>query len=150
MLGTDAEAGQSGSSSPRKTMLKSGHVPGMHISPQMATATFSSSNHKRLPLLIMCIMTFIFLFKEGGLLLSPSSIFLNLFIGSHHTLRFPLRHLFSFKPPQAKIILSVQYIPAWYAAGLMELLPEHYVNQTHMLSKTVMQCNECLSTIIQL
>lgn len=89
VLGTDAEEGQSGSSSPRKTMLKSGPIPGMHISLQMATATFSSSNHKRLPLLIMCITIFIFLFKEGGLLFSPSFIFLNLFIGSHHMLRFP-------------------------------------------------------------
>lgn len=65
-------------------------------------------------------------------------------------LDFPLQHLLSFKLPQAKIILSLQYITVRYTAEQSELLPEYYVNQTHMLSKTVMQCNECLSTIIQL
>ena len=74
VLGTDAEEGQSGSSSPRKTMLKSGQAPGMHISLQMARATFNSRNHKRLPLLIMYIMIFIyFFFKKGRLL--PSLFF---------------------------------------------------------------------------
>lgn len=87
-LGTDVGEGQSGSSSPHRTMLKSGQTPGMHISLQMATATFNSRNHKRLPLLIMYIM--IFFFKRVGFFSPPFFFFLILFNISHHMLRFPL------------------------------------------------------------
>lgn len=81
MPGMDAEEGQSGPSSPHKTMLKSGQTPGMHISLQMARAAFNSMNHKRLPLLIAIYdyidvydwFLFIYLFSTGWA--SPVSLF---------------------------------------------------------------------------
>jgi len=72
VLGTDAEEGQSGSSSPRETMLKSGQTPATHISLQMARATFNSRNHRRLSLLIMYITVFIDFFFLNEHLLPPS------------------------------------------------------------------------------